>query len=133
MAVMLVVTVLVSALALAMATGLSSSTALSDRSRNGRRAAYIARAGLERTCAQQLRARSDWSGLPAGSLYADQAFGGGAYDVALAPAGRDTVIITARGHFRDSNRPLVVTVARSQAGGIAFARIRDTFLQGWLP
>ncbi len=63
------------------------------RDANLTRAAYIARAAMERATAEILTQTADWATLSPGDLYLGEAFAGGTYDVQLLASNQNAAVL----------------------------------------
>lgn len=97
LALVLMTIVLLSGLVLGLASHATMSRRVQDQDLDLDRAAYLARAGFERVCAELLLASDDWSLLPS-EPFADEPFAGGVFDALVSPlhSDRATVQINAR-------------------------------------
>lgn len=127
LAVVLLVVVLLSTLALALSTITMATRAETSMELAVDRSAFIARAGFERVCADLLMHADAWDTLGA-TPYTDVPFSGGSYTVTIANTAPDSCQVTVVGTYERFDRTLAFTVARefTEGGGAGGGGSGDT-------
>ncbi len=114
--VLLVVTLL-STLALSLTTLTLSASRVESGELAFDAAAYLARAGFERACAEFLLGSNDWATLPT-TAYTDAAFGAGSFDASFDQRSTDRVVVDVSARQGDTQRRIrFVALRRSDSGG----------------
>ena len=116
LALVLFAVVLLSALGLSLTTLTLATRAEADFGVQVDRAAYVARAGFERTCAEVLLPSNDWSTateLP----FVDATFADASYDVVVSDRTPDGVRVTVEAVVDGTERTLAFVAVRLSHGG----------------
>lgn len=97
LAIVLLTIVLLTSLALSLSTHTLMARRVQEQDLDLDRAAYVARAGFERTCADVLLPSSNWAGLGT-DVFVQEPFSDGQFDVSLTSPTADaaTVLVIAR-------------------------------------
>jgi len=115
LAVVLFVVILLSTIGLAMSTIVVSTRTETAMELDTDRAAYIARAGFERTCAEILMNADQWDTLTT-APFTDEAFSDGIYTVTLSSLTADGCTVTVLAGYRGREHELAFTCTRQTAG-----------------
>jgi type II secretory pathway component PulK len=135
LAIVLMVTILLSGLAVTLATTAVNARQSGERNSDGNQARYTARAGFERACAQVLDTSADWNTLGPSDAWSAVTFTAGtSYDLQYLTTGSgDSVRVQVDAHVHSSDWRLLFTAVRSSFGQpITLRAIEDYALQRWL-
>lgn len=113
--VVLFVVILLSTIGLAMSSLLVSSRTEATMELDVDRAAYIARAGFERTCADILMSADQWDTLST-TPFNDEPFADGSYTVTLGGLTADGAIVNVAATYRGRSHELVFDCVRETGG-----------------
>ncbi len=131
MAMVLITTVLLSSLALAFASQFESTMQLQERSLGQDRAAYYARAGVERMCTEVLDDLGTWASISPGPYFDTIPFAQGTYSAELLASDATTAVILATGSYQRAQRRLRFQLV-NDGTRVTIARVDDLFLESWL-
>lgn len=123
LAIVLLTIILLTSLALSLSTHTLMARRVQEQDLDLDRAAYVARAGFERTCADVLLPSGNWSGLGT-DVFVQEAFADGHFDVSLSSLTADaaTVLVIARTGVTE--RTLAFAAQRVPDGGGATIGVR---------
>lgn len=124
--VVLFVVILLTTLGLAMSTTVVSTRTEVAMELDIDRAAYIARAGFERTCAEFLVNAAQWDTLTT-DPYTDAPFSDGTYTVTLGGLSPDACVVNVLAEYEGREHELSFTCARDTTG-VAVASVTDKTL-----
>lgn len=108
---------LLSSLALSLTTRTTSVRELSRHDLSLDHGAYLARAGIEQTCADVLLGQANWSALAPGTIVETESFGGGTFEVDLLSSDTTHASLRATAVVGDVTRNMLFELERDLPGG----------------
>lgn len=115
LAIVLITVVMLSALALSLSSHTLMARRVQEQDLDLDRAAYVARAGFERTCAEVLLGSNDWSSLTP-AVFVAEGFASGSFDVSLLGLSQDAATVRVLARSGVAERSLEFSALRESDG-----------------